>query len=230
MPIDYPWLYDTVAPRFANAAALEAALPQPLSPQALRAQGDDRYLSAMTQRVFQAGMQHSVVDGKWPAFEAAFAGFDPQTLARHSAQDMAAYLDNPAIIRDRTKLLTIPKNAQFILEVAQENGQGFGAFLADWPDTDTIGLWQVLARRGARLGGRSAAGFLRLAGKDSFLLTSHVVERLVLAGVVERTPTSQRDLQRVQAAFNALQERSGRPLCQLSALLALSISPQGQAL
>lgn len=230
MLIDYSWLYDTVARRFDSTAALEASLPLPLSPQALRAQGDDRYLSAMTRRVFQAGMQHSVVDGKWPAFEAAFAGFGPQALARCSVQDMEAHLANSAIIRDRAKLLTIPKNAQFILDIAQETGQCFGAFLADWPATDTIGLWQVLARRGARLGGRSAAGFLRLAGKDSFLLTSHVVERLILAGVVERTPTSQRDLQRVQAAFNALQERSGRPLCQLSALLALSISPQGQAL
>lgn len=74
-------------------------------------------------------------------------------------------------------------------------------------------------------GGRSAAGFLRLMGKDTFLLTSDVVARLKQAGVIEREPTGQRDLQRVQDALNALQQASGRPLCQLSAMLALSIHP-----
>jgi len=50
-------------------------------------------------------------------------------------------------------------------------------------------------------------------------------DREMIAGTVTRTPTSQRDLQAVQEAFNGLQQRSGRPLCQLSALLALSINP-----
>ncbi|HSH48412.1 MAG TPA: DNA-3-methyladenine glycosylase I, partial [Halomonas sp.] len=80
--------------------------------------------------------------------------------------------------------------------------------------------------RGARLGGRSAAGFLRLIGKDTFLLTSDVVARLVAAGVVDQPPTSQRDKQRVQDAFNELQQASGRPLCQLSAMLSLTINPR----
>ncbi len=83
----------------------------------------------------------------------------------------------------------------------------------------------MLARRGTRLGGRSAAGFLRLAGKDTFLLTSDVVARLKAAGVIDREPTSQRDQQAVQDAFNTLQQDSGRPLCQLSALMSLSINP-----
>ena len=84
---------------------------------------------------------------------------------------------------------------------------------------------RLLGQRGARLGGRSAAGFLRLVGKDSFLLTSDVVARLRAAAVIERAPTGQRELQRVQQAFNELQQVSGRPLCQLSAMLALSINP-----
>ncbi|MDX1467131.1 MAG: DNA-3-methyladenine glycosylase I, partial [Halomonas sp.] len=110
--------------------------------------------------------------------------------------------------------------------IRQEQGGSFGEFIADWPSTDIIGLWRLLARRGARLGGRSAAGFLRLGGKDTFLLTSDVVARLVAAGIIERPPTSQRDQQRVQDAFNALQQASGRPLCQLSAMLSLSIHPR----
>lgn len=101
----------------------------------------------------------------------------------------------------------------------------------DWfltPVTDIIGLWRLLARRGARLGGRSGAGFLRIVGKDTFLLTSDVVARLMAAGVIDHEPTSQRDLRTVQDAFNRLHQDSGRQLCQLSAMLALSINPTFQ--
>lgn len=224
-PLTYSWLYAAIRPRFASADALEAALPHALPPAQLRAKGDDRYLSAMAQRVFQAGMQHAVVDARWPAFETALAGFDPRALAALGAPDIEAHMANRQLIRDRAKLATLPRNARFVLDVAREHGS-FGAFLADWPDDDTIGLWRVLAERGARLGGRSAAGFLRLAGKDTFLLTSHVVARLVAAGVVPRTPTSAHGLRAVQDCFHTLRQESGRPLCQLSAMLAWSIPPQ----
>ena len=225
MTLTYRWLHDTVRARFASDAAFEAFLPQALDPQELRRKGDDRYLSAMSQRVFQAGMQHAVVDAKWPAFEQAFAGFAPEAMARLGPQEIEGHMHDARLIRDRAKLQTIAKNARFILEIRQERGGSFGAFIAGWLVDDIVGLWRLLGQRGARLGGRSAAGFLRLAGKDTFLLTSDVVARLAAAGVVEREPTSQRDLQTVQAAFNALRQESGRPLCQLSALMALSIHP-----
>lgn len=211
--------------RFGTDAALQLKLPEPLGDAALAAQGADRYLSAMTQRVFQAGVRHEVVDAKWPAFEQAFSGFDVHAMARLTVQDVDAQMGNSRIIRDRTKLQTIAANARFILDLEQREGCGFGAFIARWPAADIIGLWRVLAQQGSRLGGRSGAGFLRLVGKDSFLLTSHVVQRLVLAGVVPRAPGSQHHLRVVQEVFNALQQESGRPLCQLSAMLAFSIPP-----
>lgn len=225
MTLDYRRLHDTVRARFESDAALEAFLPRPLTSDALKRQGDDRYLSAMTRRIFHAGVQHVMVDAKWPEFEQAFQRFDPEAMAWLGPEQIEAHMQNERLIRDRAKIKSIPENARFILDIRQERGAGFGAFLADWPDTDTIGLWRLLAKRGARLGGRSAAGFLRLAGKDTFLLTSDVIARLVAGGVIEREPTSQRDLRAVQDAFNTLREDSGRPLCQLSALMALSINP-----
>lgn len=212
--------------RFESDEAMAAFLPTALTPEALKRKGDDRYLSAMSQRVFQAGMQHSVVDARWPAFEEAFQGFVPEAMALLGPEQIEGHMKNGLLIRDRIKLQTIPGNAQFILDVCRETGGSFGAFIADWPGADIVGLWRLLARRGARLGGRSAAGFLRLVGKDTFLLTSDVVARLMAAGVVDHEPTSQRDMQRVQNAFNALQQDSGRALCQLSALLSLSINPE----
>ena len=228
MNLTYQWLHETVRARFDSDQAMEAYLPQALAPEELQRKGDDRYLSAMTQRVFQAGMQHSVVDAKWPAFEEAFSGFVPEAMALLSQSDLEAHMGNKRIIRHLAKLQTIPKNARFILDVRQERGGSFGALIAAWPVADIIGLWRMLAKRGARLGGRSGAGFLRLAGKDTFLLTSHVIARLAAAGVITREPATQRDLQAVQDAFNTLHQDSGRPLCQLSAMLALSIHPSLQ--
>lgn len=225
MILTFQWLYDTVRSRFDTDEAMEAFLPQALTPNELKHKGDDRYLSAMTQRIFQAGMRHSVIDAKWPAFEDAFSGFAPETMALLSEADLDGHMQNKHIIRDLTKLRTIPRNAQFILDICQEQGDSFGTYIAAWPTDDIIGLWRGLAKHGARLGGRSGPGFLRLAGKDTFFLTSHVVERLVTANIITKTPTSQSDLQTVQDAFNTLQQNSGRPLCQLSAMLALSIHP-----
>jgi DNA-3-methyladenine glycosylase I len=225
MTIDYRWLYDAVRERFASDGAMEDFLPKVLAPEALKRKGDDRYLSAMTQRVFQAGMQHSVVDAKWPAFEEVFRGFVPREMVLLGPEEIDGYMKDDRIIRHRTKLETIPKNARFILDICQERGGSFGELIADWPGTDIVGLWHLLARRGARLGGRSASGFLRLVGKDTFLLTSDVVARLMASGTIDHQPSSQRDMQVMQDAFNELQQDSGRPLCQLSAMLALSINP-----
>jgi 3-methyladenine DNA glycosylase Tag len=64
---------------------------------------------------------------------------------------------------------------------------------------------------------------LRGMGVDSFILTRDVVRALVREGVVEKAPTAKRDLARVQAAFNQWSEESGRPLTQISRVLACSI-------
>lgn len=225
MTIDYRRIHDTVRRRFESDEAMEAFLPKALAPEELKRKGDDRYLSAMTRRVFQAGMRHSVVDAKWPAFEEAFRGFVPREMALLGPEQIEGCMKGERIIRHRAKLQTIPRNAQFILDVCREQGSSFGEFIAGWPGTDIIGLWRLLAERGARLGGRSATGFLRLAGKDTFLLTSDVVARLMAEGVIDHEPAGRRDMQTVQDAFNELQQESGRPLCQLSAMLALSINP-----
>lgn len=226
MTLTYAWLYGAVRERFESDAALEAFLPKALTAEELQQKGNDRYLSAMTQRVFQAGIKHAVADAKWPAFEEAFNRFALEEMLHLSSENIQAHLANKQIIRHRAKLETIPKNAQFIIDIEKEYQCSFGEFIANWPISNIIGLWDLLGKRGARLGGRSAPGFLRLAGKDTFFLTSDVVARLVAAGIIEKTPTTKHDLQIVQNTFNDLQQGSGRQLCQLSAMLALSINPE----
>src|SRR5690606_39557696 len=65
---DYKWLHEYCLNRFGSAAALERLLPQPRSADELRAVSDDRYLSLIALRIFRAGLKHSLVDAKWPAF------------------------------------------------------------------------------------------------------------------------------------------------------------------
>jgi 3-methyladenine DNA glycosylase Tag len=81
----------------------------------------------------------------------------------------------------------------------------------------------LLKKQGAQLGGNSGPSFLRMVGKDTFLLTDDVVAALVAQGVVDKRPTAQRDLRAVQQAFNQWQQESGRPLCQISRLLSMTV-------
>lgn len=220
---DYQWLYQYCLNRFGSVEALEARLPVPKTPEQLRELGDDRYLSLISLRIFRAGLKHSLVDAKWPAFEEVFFGFDPQKVVLMSAEHIERLMQDARLIRHLGKLASVPRNAQFILDVAREHGS-FGAWLADWPVQDIVGLWRQLAKRGNQLGGLSAPRLLRMVGKDSFVPTEDVVAALKAQGIIDKAPTSQKDLATVQAAFNEWQQQSGWPLCQLSVMLAHTVN------
>ena len=220
---DYQWLHEFCLNRFGSVAALEARLPVPRPDAELRALSDDRCLSLIALRVFRAGLKHSLVDAKWPAFERAFFGFDPEKVVLMGAEHLEQLMQNTQLIRHFGKLKSVPRNAQFVLDVARERGS-FGSLIADWPVTDITGLWRYLAKQGTQLGGMSAARFLRMAGKDTFIPTDDLVAALKAQQIIDKAPTSQRDLAAVQAAFNQWHAQSGRPLCQLSVMLAHTVN------
>lgn len=220
---DYKWLHEFCLNRFGSAKALEAMLPQPRSDAELRALSDDRYLSLISLRIFRAGLKHSLVDAKWPAFEEVFFGFDPEKVVLMGAERLENLMQDARLIRHLGKLKSVPRNAQFILDVRREKGS-FGALIADWPVSDIVGLWKYLAKHGNQLGGLSAPRFLRMVGKDTFIPTDDMVAALKAQGVIDKAPTSLKDLAAVQAAFNQWQAESGRPLCQLSVMLAHTVN------
>ncbi len=152
---DYKWLNEYCLNRFGSAAELQAHLPVPKTPAQLRDITDDRYLSTMALRVFRAGLKHSLVDAKWPAFEEVFFRFDPEKVVLMSAEHLERLMQDARIIRHLGKLKSVPRNAQFVLDVAYEKGS-FGNLIADWPVTDIVGLWTYLKKRGSQLGGLSA--------------------------------------------------------------------------
>jgi 3-methyladenine DNA glycosylase Tag len=205
-----------------GSAAIAARLVEPLPPAELEALPEDRWLSQMMLRVFRAGLRHELVDRKWPAFEAAFAGFDPEVCARLADERIEELLADRALIRNLPKLRAVRANARAILALRAEAG-GIGRWVAGWPGSDIVGLWDELARRFEQLGGNSGAYLLRMVGKDTFILTDSVVGGLRHFGVIEAPPRSRADRRAVQAAFDQWARETGRPLCQLSQILALSV-------
>ena len=200
---------------------LEKQLPKPKSSRQLKSVKDDRYLSQMCLRVFRAGLKHSLVDSKWPAFEEVFHGFQPGRITLMNDEEMEACMGNRALIRHWAKISSVRDNAAAMQRVIKEHGS-FGAWLAGWPTDDIVGLWDALAKDFSQLGGNSGPYFLRMVGKDTFVLTGDVVQGLVDAKVVAKKPTGKADKRKTQDAFNAWATETGRPLCQLSRILAFS--------
>src|SRR5580692_8058122 len=135
-------------------AELAHRLPVPLAAEALRAVPDDRYLSQMSLRIFRAGLKHSLVDAKWPAFEEVFSGFEPRRVRAMSDEAMEKLLGDTRLIRHWGKLKAVRDNAAAILSIAEEAGS-FSAWIGKWPDTDIGGLWDALATRVSQMGGNS---------------------------------------------------------------------------
>lgn len=202
--------------------ALERLLPPPEDPAALKDLPDDRVLSEMTRRVFQAGFNWKVIDNKWPGFEEAFEGFEPSRWVLMSDEDVVRLMQDGRIVRHEAKIRSVAGNAALVRQMAQEAGSA-GLFLADWPDTDFVGLLDFLKTRGSRLGGTSAQYLLRTLGKPSLILSRDVTAALVREGVVERPPSSKRDLAAVQEACNAWMAESGLGLTRISRILAISV-------
>lgn len=207
--------------RAGGAERLAERMPDISPPEALRRIPDDRYLSLMSRRVFRAGIRHSVVDSRWPAFEEVFRGFDPHAVRAMSDEQLEALVQDERIIRHWGKIKATRANAAAMLGVADEFGC-FGEYVADWPGIDIVGLWADLAKRFSQLGGSSAPRFLRMAGKDSFILTPDVVRGLNAAGACEGTPKGKRAQAAVQQAFNEWAAESGRPLAHISVALAIA--------
>ncbi|MDH3641761.1 MAG: DNA-3-methyladenine glycosylase I [Gammaproteobacteria bacterium] len=215
-------IFQQAAQRKGGSAELEGMLPAASGAEALRAMTDDRYLAEMTRCVFRSGFVWKIIENKWPGFEAAFHGFDVATCAMLSDEELERLTENEAIVRNAKKIRSVPGNAAFILDVRETHGS-FGSYLADWPVAEIVALWDDMKKRGNRLGGQTGRFFLRFVGKDTPMFSTDVVKALIAQGVVDKEPTSKKALQQAQNAFNVWREESGRDLCQISRVLALSL-------
>jgi 3-methyladenine DNA glycosylase Tag len=217
------------AKRKGGEAALAALLPEVPGQKALAKLGDDRVLAEMTKRIFSAGFVWSVIEAKWPGFEAAFLGFAPPRLLAQPDEFWEGLAGDKRIVRNPQKIVAVRANARLVADIAREHGS-FGKFLAQWPADDQVGLLDLLAKRGARLGGHTGQYFLRFIGKDVFVISNDVIACLRDAGLdIAEKPTSKKDMAKIQAQFNAWARETGLPCTHLSRICALSIGENHDA-
>ena len=214
-------IYKQAAKRKGGTKALEAMLDKPRTPRGLKRITDDRYLSEMTACVFRSGFVWRIIENKWPAFEEVFHEFDTMACAMLGDEELETLAQDARIVRHAKKINAVRNNALFIRDIKEEHGT-FGAWIADWPVTDIVGLWLEMKKRGDRLGGQTGRYFLRFMGKDTPVLSRDVVRALIEADVVEKEPTSKKALNQMQTALNAWMDESGRSLTEISRVLAFS--------
>ena len=216
-------LYHLAAANQGGVEALEHRLPQPKTLAQLKRLTDDRYLSMMARCIFRAGFVWRVIDNKWSGFEDAFAQFNPLAVAHFSDEKLEQLAQDRSIVRNFTKIVAVRNNAVYVLDRQRSHGS-FATFIAEWPEDNITGLWLEMKKQGCRLGGNSGPMMLRSMGKDTFLLTKDVCDALINQGFIKKiSPSSQRDLKVVEQVFNQLREESGRPLCQISRILAYTV-------
>jgi len=221
--ISYQRIYEAALRRLAgDQQALKAAMPVLVDADELRSRSDAWYLSMMTRRVFRAGMKHSVIDKRWDYFETVFDHFDVRTCAMITPDDIDRYMQDKGLIRHRRKLASIPGNAHMVLAIREEYGS-MGEMLAQWPEYRIVDLWIKFKREGKLLGGRSASAFLRMVGKDSFILTDDVCRALVRLEILDREAKSQGDWRRAQMAIAKWAAEGKCSMADVSRLLSLGV-------
>jgi DNA-3-methyladenine glycosylase I len=80
---------------------------------------------------FQAGLAWITILKKREAFRAAFAGFDPEVVARFGDEDRARLMADPGIVRSGLKIDAAIRGARAWLDM-RERGEDFSAFLWDF--------------------------------------------------------------------------------------------------
>jgi DNA-3-methyladenine glycosylase I len=89
---------------------------------------DTELFERLILECFQAGLSWSTILRKRVGFRAAFAGFDPATVAAFDDTDRQRLLADAGIVRNRAKVDATIANAAAFLDVVAEHGS-FAAYL-----------------------------------------------------------------------------------------------------
>jgi len=81
--------------------------------------GDRALFERIALEGFQSGLSWITVLRKRPSFRAAFAGFDPEIVARFGEPDVARLLADAGIVRNRAKIEATVANARALLALVE---------------------------------------------------------------------------------------------------------------
>ena len=83
---------------------------------------DNKLFELLVLEGVQAGLSWLTVLKRREEYRKAFQGFEPAKVAKFGPRNIADFLDNPGLIRNRAKLESAVKNAQAFLKIQEEQG------------------------------------------------------------------------------------------------------------
>jgi DNA-3-methyladenine glycosylase I len=147
--------------------------------------GETAMFERLSLEAFQSGLSWLTILRKREAFRAAFAGFDPATVAAFDEDDVARLMSDAGIVRNRAKVDATIANAARVAELDGGFSDLVWSFapaahprpraLADVPATtgESVALAKELKRRGFRFVGPTTAYALMQA---TGMVDDHLVD------------------------------------------------------
>jgi DNA-3-methyladenine glycosylase I len=125
--------------------------------------GDAALLERLALEINQAGLSWLTMLQKRAGFRKAYAGFDPEKVARFDARRVRKLLSDPGIIRNRLKVRAVIENARRLLAIRESHGS-----FAKWLDAHhprSEKEWEKLFRETfVFTGGKIVQAFLMSTG------------------------------------------------------------------
>ena len=107
---------------------------------------DHRHFEMLILEGAQAGLSWSTILLRREGYRKAFAGFDPEKVARFDARKQTTLLKNTGIIRNRLKIKSAITNAKVFLKVQDEFGS-FDAYIWQFVGGNpTINHWENMSQ------------------------------------------------------------------------------------
>ncbi len=94
---------------------------------------DTGLFELLTLEGAQAGLSWSTILRKREGYRRAFAGFDPEKVARFNTRSITRLMNDPGIVRNRLKIESTISNARAFLRVREEFGT-FDAYIWSFVD------------------------------------------------------------------------------------------------
>jgi DNA-3-methyladenine glycosylase I len=135
-------------------------------PTGKRPPSDDCYFENMCRIIFQAGLNWSVIEKKWPTTRKAFADFSIHKVALFGDADLERLMKDQGIVRNRGKLQAIILNARQFQEISKQHGS-FQKYLDRLGKSDNnANAAKELTAKFKWLGPSSASMFLFTVGEN----------------------------------------------------------------
>jgi len=130
-----------------------------------RPANDNAYFENMCRIIFQAGLNWSVIDKKWPTIRKAFDKFLTSKVSAYTDSDVARLMKDEGIVRNKGKISAIIENAKEFEKIRKEYGS-FQTYLDGLEKSNNYSLViRELSTRFKWLGASSASMFLYTVGE-----------------------------------------------------------------